>query len=59
MKEYCQALGMIISDLEVFLKSWKPKDPENLTRDEYSLVLSYENLNKLYDSMCKESTNQK
>ena len=54
MKEYRQVLGMIVSDLEVFLKGWKPKDPENLTREEYSLVLSHENLNKLYDSMCKE-----
>jgi hypothetical protein len=59
MKEYRQVLGMIISDLGVFLKSWKPKDPENLTEEESSLTISYENLNKLYDSMCKESTDQK
>lgn len=59
MKDYSRILGMIISDLEVFLEDWKPKDPENLTKEESSLMMSHENLRKMYDSMCKELTNQK
>jgi hypothetical protein len=59
MKEYRQILEMIISDLEVFLESWKPMDPENLTKEESSLVISHENLRKMYDSMCKELTDRK
>ncbi len=54
MKEYSKILGFIISDLEVFLKSWKPKDRENLTKEEASLIITHENLKKLYDSMSKE-----
>ncbi len=53
MKEYSKILGFMISDLEVFLKSWKPNDPESLTKEEASLIMTHENLKKLYDSMCK------
>jgi len=53
LSEYKSILTLILSDMSTFFSVWKPEDNDNLKQYEASIILSYENLQKMKDSMEK------